>query len=89
MLWHEALSGRKAEDIMSSFYGFLKMYRFKESVTFWMDNCAAQNKNWTFYTSCVTVLNVMNDWNLKEIQVKYLLKGHTHMLADGIHGNSS
>jgi len=52
---------------------------------FWADNCTAQNKNWTLYSALVIAVNQINGPNV--IIIKYLTKGHTHMSADGIHGN--
>lgn len=48
-------------------------------------NYITQNKNWTLYSALVTAVNQINGPNV--IIIKYLTKGHTHMSADGIHGN--
>lgn len=53
---------------------------------FWADNCTGQNKNWILFTALVCILN-NNHNTVESITIKYLTKGHTHMSADGIHGN--
>ncbi|XP_060881369.1 uncharacterized protein LOC132952892 [Metopolophium dirhodum] len=85
VLWHEGINGRKAENITDS---ILKVISKEIDVTkfvFWADNCTAQNKNWTLYTALITIVN--QTFGPNEIIIKYLTKGHTHMSADGIHGN--
>ncbi|KAL5244645.1 hypothetical protein ACI65C_012055 [Semiaphis heraclei] len=85
VLWHEALSGRKAECITDSIMTVINKQRNVLKFVFWADNCTAQNKNWTLYLALVTAVNQIDGPN--EIIIKYLTKGHTHMSADGIHGN--
>jgi len=43
--WHEAIAGRKAEEIASAYLKALKYDRKVKHVIYWPDNCAAQNKN--------------------------------------------
>ncbi|KAK6179795.1 hypothetical protein SNE40_012072 [Patella caerulea] len=78
-LWHEAISGRNASDIASSFWNF-----FKQHIVIWVDNCTAQNNNWTFF-SCLVSTNNSEDIDAETIQMKYLEAGHTFMLADSVH----
>lgn len=56
-LWHEAISGRKKEDITSSFGTFFIQNRDLKHIILWLDNCAAQNKNWTLYSYLVYLVN--------------------------------
>ncbi|KAF2880235.1 hypothetical protein ILUMI_25938 [Ignelater luminosus] len=46
-LWHECISGRKKEDLISTFHAFMIQMRDKEPIIIWLDNCAGQNKNWS------------------------------------------
>lgn len=57
VIWNESVSGRNKEDIASTFYSFLLRQRDSISVTFWLDNCASQNKNWCFFTFIVRMVN--------------------------------
>ncbi|KAF0712147.1 Uncharacterized protein FWK35_00029107 [Aphis craccivora] len=69
------------QELGSTRYFSMDLQKF----VFWADNCTAQNKNWTLYSALVTAVNQINGPNV--IIIKYLTKGHTHMSADGIHGN--
>lgn len=84
-LWHEGIRGRRKEDIVSTFYKFLiTAARDVKHVVLWMDNCTAQNKNWTFFTFLVFCVNCPNI-NAETIQIKYFEPGHTFMSADSFH----
>ncbi|KAJ8945522.1 hypothetical protein NQ314_009197 [Rhamnusium bicolor] len=85
VLWHEALSGRKAEALVDSILRVISEERDVSEFIFWADNCTGQNKNWVLYTALITEVN--RPTGPKEIRIKYLTKGDTHMSADGIHGN--
>ena len=58
-LWHEGIQGRKDEDVGSVVWKFLleSDYRDSKNITIWCDNCAGQNKNWTFYSSIIQSLS--------------------------------
>ena len=56
VMWHEGISGRKASDVTSAYCKFLVESGEKNPI-FWVDNCSAQNKNWTFYTGMAQVVN--------------------------------
>ena len=49
------------------------------------DNCAAQNKNWTFFTALSWSVN--QEWGPEKVTLKFLERGHTFMRADSLHGN--
>jgi len=89
VLWHEAIAGRKAENITDSILALISNQRDIKDFIFWADNCTGQNKNWTLYTALVCILNSNNSLfqNTESVTMKYLTKGHTHMTADGVHGN--
>lgn len=85
VLYHEGISGRKADSIISSFNCFIQQNCCGiENLTIWCDNCCAQNKNWRFFLALLIILNLHT--SLKTITIKYLEKGHTYMRSDCIHG---
>lgn len=49
VIWHECVSGRKKEDLISTFHAFLSKNRDIRNITIWLDNCAAQNKQTGLY----------------------------------------
>lgn len=83
-LWHEAISGRKKEDIISCFKAFFIQNRDLKHIIMWLDNCAAQNKNWTLYSYLVHIVN-STEVNFESITLRYLETGHTFMAADEFH----
>lgn len=86
VLWNEAIAGRTAEEVTSSFYKFLKVHRNAEDVIIWLDNCSSQNKCWVLYSSMIKIVNSENNC-LKSVIFKYFEPGHTFMSADSIHAN--
>ena len=89
ILWHQGVAGRNDEDITSAFRKFiyflqqLKNGKIKH-LEMWMDNCCAQNKNWTLFSALVAIVNA--SWNtLLTITLKYFESGHTFMSADSFH----
>lgn len=83
-LWHEAITGRKKEDIVSCFGAFFAQNRDLKNIILWLDNCAAQNKNWTLYSYLVYLVN-STEVNFDSITLRYLETGHTFMAADEFH----
>ena len=83
VLWHEAISGRLAADVASAYIKCIVTCN-KEAITFWADNCAGKNKNWTLFTSLAWCVN--EEWGPEVIQLKFLERGHTTMRADSVHG---
>ncbi|KAL4082222.1 hypothetical protein QTP88_030174, partial [Uroleucon formosanum] len=49
VLWHEAIAGRKAENITDSILALISNQSDVQDFIFWADNCTDQNKNWTLY----------------------------------------
>lgn len=84
VLWYEAISGRKMEDIVSAYYALFLENRDVEEVTSWLDNCLAQNKNWTFFSFLVYLI-ICNDVAMKLITIKYFEPGHTFMSSNSFH----
>ena len=86
VLWHEAISGRSAEDVASAYCAiFQRASENIEEYEFWCDNCSAQNKNWKLFSSFVIIVN--SNWGPKSITIKYFEPGHSYMKADSVHGN--
>ncbi|XP_054263988.1 uncharacterized protein LOC128987257 [Macrosteles quadrilineatus] len=83
-LWHEAISGRKKEDITSALHAFLFHYRDAKEIHLWMDNCASQNKNWSLFSYMVGLINC-SEIASNKIVFNYLEPGHTFMSADQFH----
>ena len=85
VLWHEGISGRSAGDIASTFICAMKQAPGVAHFTLWMDNCTAQNKNWTIFTAMVTFVNSKS--GPQSVTFKYLMSGHTFMSADAFHAS--
>lgn len=83
-VWHEAIGGRSKSEIISCFNEFLNEVRDYKKVVLFLDNCAAQNKNWAFFSFLVSKIN-SNDTPLVEIELNYFEPGHTFMSADSFH----
>ena len=82
--WHEAIAGRKAEEIAAAYAKALKYDRSSKHIIYWLDNCAAQNKNWCLFTLLVCMVNSQNI-EADDIVLKYFETGHTFMSADSVH----
>ncbi|XP_072022749.1 LOW QUALITY PROTEIN: uncharacterized protein [Amphiura filiformis] len=82
VIWNESQSGRNAEDVACTFMKFPNV-RDKKRVIMYMDNCSAQNKNWTIFTAMVDEVN--RPGGQEEIISKYFEKGHTLISADSFH----
>lgn len=83
-LWHEGISGRSKEAIISTFYSFMLHNRDVEHFVFWLDNCSSQNKNWAFLSFLIYVIN-SNKIAAKNITINYFEPGHNFMSADSFH----
>lgn len=84
IVWHEGLAGRLGEEIASTFLIAIKQDREFQKLVYFMDNCTAQNKNWTLFTALIDIVN-SKDISANTITFKYLEAGHTFMSADSIH----
>lgn len=85
VLWHEAIGGRNGFNIVDAILKLFEQERDAQDFILWADNCSAQNKNWILFTALIASVNKEN--GPKSITIRYLTKGHTHMTADGVHGN--
>lgn len=86
VLWHEAITGRTAADVASTFFNILQNSK-REVMTFifWADNCCAQNKNWILFSSLIILMQ--QSWSPETVTFKYFEPGHSYMRADSVHGN--
>lgn len=84
-VWHEGISGRSKQDITSTFYGFFLECRDIQHIVIWLDNCSAQNKNWTLFSLFIYMMNNCTLVNIETLEVKYFEPGHTFMSADSFH----
>lgn len=84
VIWHEALAGRKKEELCSTFHKYLLSQRDAVSIKIWLDNCAAQNKNWTLFSFIVHIINSL-EIATNDIEICYFEPGHTYMSADSFH----
>nr|CAH7754007.1 unnamed protein product [Callosobruchus chinensis] len=83
VIWHEGVRDRK-KDLISTFYAFLLNNRDTQSITMWLDNCAAQNKNWSLLSFFLFIV-ICADVDLQVLDIKYFQSGHTFMSADAFH----
>ena len=84
IVWHEAIAGRRDEDVTSAFHKFLLTYRDAQILTLWMDNCSAQNKNYTIFTMIRQVM-ASGTINAREVNLNFFEPGHSFMSADATH----
>ena len=84
LLWHEAIAGRKEEEIISVFYQFFLEYRDKKRVVLWLDDSFAQNKNWKFLTFLVYIVN-SKDIDIESVEIFYFETGHACMSTDSFY----
>ena len=84
VLWHEAIKGRLAPDVVSTCIKFIRKNRDIIHFIFWLDNCLGQNKNWYLYTALANEVNSENKSG-KTIFLKYFEPGHTFVSTDSLH----
>ena len=84
IVWDEATSGRDAEEVTSCFWHFILNEKDAKSIIIYVDNCAAQNKNWLLFSSLLRIVN-SEEVACDSITLKYLVAGHTFMSADADH----
>lgn len=86
VLWHEGITGRDAENIASTYRIFITHHSNREikNFVFWVDNCVAQNKNWTLLLILLKLVN-SNETAAETFEIKFIEPGHTFMSADSFH----
>lgn len=83
-LWHEGISGRKQEQIISAYHQFFLANKDRANIVLWLDNCSSQNKNWCFLSYLVYIIN-SDLVSTETIDVYFFEPGHTFMSADSFH----
>lgn len=87
VLWDETKGGRGGNEIASCVLKWALQLKETEpnieELSIWSDNCAGQNRNFMIVTLYMWLLKKMT--NLKIINHKFLLRGHTHMEVDSDH----
>lgn len=86
IMWDESKGGRGGNEIGSAIIKWADSVIPNSSVdeiTIWTDNCLGQNKNAFVISSFFWLLHRYPQ--IKQINHKFLLEGHTHMEADSIH----
>lgn len=84
VLWHEAIAGRKKEELVSTFHSFILSKRDEDSIIIWLDNCSTQNKNWALFSFLIYIIN-SEEISTNTIELRYFEPGHTFMAADSFH----
>jgi hypothetical protein len=95
--WGEQDSHKNAEDHASAIFYFireiLKVAKNNNEtireLILWADNCTYQNKNWIlFYTLQRCLYHSSKPFeSINAIEIRYLVRGHTHMLCDQVHAS--
>lgn len=86
MVWDESEAGRGGNEIASALLKWAEQSIANSSIEhliIWSDNCPSQNRNIMICMSYFWLLKVCP--NLKVVEHKFLLRGHTHMEADHVH----
>ncbi|KAJ8721081.1 hypothetical protein PYW08_006846 [Mythimna loreyi] len=87
VIWSENIGGRGGNEVASCLIRWAEENRAKlgnvEELLFWSDNCAGQNRNLMIVMAYIWLLHKFP--NIKIINHKFMLKGHTHMEVDQIH----
>ncbi|KAL2102709.1 hypothetical protein ACEWY4_001877 [Coilia grayii] len=85
VIWHEGIAGRSAVEVTSAYVTCLSLEGVQH-VTYWVDNCTSQNKNWVLISTLVKIVN--SDQNtITDITLKFFEPGHTFMSADSFHAS--
>ncbi|XP_050306918.1 uncharacterized protein LOC126743745 [Anthonomus grandis grandis] len=84
VIWHKGLAGRKKEELCSAFHKYLLSQRDVLSIKIWLDNCAAQNKNWTLFSFLAHIIN-SSDIAANVLEIYFFEPGYSFMSADSFH----
>nr|CAH7726499.1 unnamed protein product [Callosobruchus chinensis] len=87
MMWDETVAGRGGNEVASAILKWIQVVSGLdpqiEELTIWSDNCPSQNRNLMMVICYFHIFNICQ--NLRTINHKYLLRGHTHLEADRDH----
>lgn len=82
-LWDETKGKKGSNEICTALMEYLQNVDQINKVVLYCDNCSGQIKNKQILLMLYTFLKTSK--NFKEINLKYLIAGHTYMPADSIH----
>lgn len=83
--WHEAVGKRGSNAIASCLAAHIaKLPSDIKHIVLYSDSCSGQNRN--KYTAAAMMLELEKHPNIKLIDMKFLVPGHTYMNVDGVHG---
>lgn len=88
MMWDETKGARGGNEVASSLLKWADNVipgSAIQDITIWTDNCYGQNKNKSIVMAFFFILKTYPQ--ILRINQKFLLKGHTHMEADTVHGH--
>ena len=84
VLWHEAIAGRKKEELVNCFHQFFLYHRQAKTFKLWLDNCCSQNKNWILFSYLMYIIKSC-EIDAESIELNYFEPGHTFMSVDSFH----
>jgi len=87
-VWHEGEGGLEAHEFASLICDYLETISSDvEVVTMWSDGCTYQNRNSIISSALLQFIDSGKKPNLREINQKYLCRGHTQMECDSVHAS--
>nr|CAI5860789.1 unnamed protein product [Callosobruchus analis] len=83
-MWDESIGGRGGNEMSSCLMKYASsLPNGVDHIVVWSDNCPSQNRNLQIIM-CYFLILQLNP-SIKQIEHKYLLRGHTHMEVDSVH----
>lgn len=83
-MWDESIAGRGGNEMASCMLKYsMNLSRNIEHLIVWSDNCPSQNRNLQMIMCYFLIMQLKPE--MRCIEHKYLLRGHTHMEVDTIH----
>ena len=86
MMWNETIGARGGNEMASALLKWADNVipgLSVEEIALWIDNCYGQNKNKSIIVCFFWIIQKYSQ--IKQINQKFLLKGHTYMEADTVH----
>lgn len=80
-IWHEGLAGRGPDEIGSCLLKYFRHNDVKDKVVLWSDSCGGQNRNFKLTTLLLQLVQD-NRNNIKEIEMKFAIPGHSYLPND-------
>lgn len=83
-LWHECISGRSKDDLVSAFNAFFCHVAEVDQIIVWMDSCNTLYKNWTLFSYLIYIIN-SGLIAAEAILFRYYEAGHMLTTVNGFH----